>query len=126
MSISTNQEVLPTLEDMHVGLRQITCECGCGQMFFQAQVGRVRKYIDSKHKAAAYRAKRAESGNKPSLGDTVRELLDYMDSVFEVEHSLEWLDHDEVYALTILASAKPETRVALCNGLDALYERYCK
>lgn len=116
----------PQMADMHVGLRKIVCECGCGTEFHQPAIGRARKYLNDSHKSAASRKRKAESANKPLIGDTVKELLDYLDTVFEVEHSLEWLDADERYALEQMAQIRLETRAAFCAGLNGLFERYCR
>jgi hypothetical protein len=113
------------LEDMHQDLRQCTCECGCGEAFYQKRIGRVRKYMNNSHKAAAYRNQKADKASKPLIGDTVKELLDYMDGVIDVEHSLDWLDADERYAIQALATLPKETRIALCAGLNGLFGRYC-
>lgn len=96
-------EVLPGLEDMHVGLREITCECGCGETFFQTKVGRVKKYINAKHKAAAYRA--VKSRTKTPIGEAIRELFIYSEQA----------DHSEGYALRFLPK---EAQIAIAMIAD--------
>lgn len=119
-----HSQVLPGFEAMNIDLRECKCECGCGETFYQKRVGRVRKYIDKTHKSKAAAARKIQDkANKPLIGDTVKELLDYLDSVFEVEHSLEWLTDYERGALAEMhASDKRET---LRLGLNELFMRYC-
>lgn len=123
MTIQATSQVLLGFEEMHVGLRELTCECGCGQTFFQTKVGRARKYVDSKHKAQAYRTNKTKQANKPLIGDTIKELLDYLDSVYEIEHSLEWLSASEIDALHALHAV--QNRATLASGINELYKRYC-
>lgn len=68
--------VLPGFEELHVGLRQCVCECGCGETFFQSKVGRVRKYMNDAHKRKAYRNKGAVMAQNVVLEiDQLKELL---------------------------------------------------
>jgi len=124
MVTNVHAPVLPGMEGVHTDLRECVCECGCGETFFQRRVGRVRKYIDNTHKSrAATERKKAGKTAKPLIGDTVKELLDYLDSVFEVEHSLEWLSDNERGALAELHSS--DNREMLRVGLNELFMRYC-
>jgi len=45
---------------MH-GVRILTCQCGCGEVFNQDGVGRVRKYKDATHKSRANNNRTSEA-----------------------------------------------------------------
>lgn len=122
MPISTNQAVLPTLEAMHVGLRQIECECGCGETFWQAQVGRVRKYVNSKHKAAAYRAKRQSKADKPLMGTLVKELLLFLSQEYDFDKGLAWMTDAENTVLKALYTVGSADEVEA--ALNSWHEKY--
>lgn len=122
---NVHQAVFETMRDMHTDLRECVCECGCGETFFQKRVGRVRKYLDNSHKSKAYtERKKSNNANKPLIGDTIKELLDYLDSVFEVESSLEWLSTNERECLAELSVS--DNREAIRAGLNELFVRYCR
>lgn len=123
MLASTSNEVLPGMEDLHFGLRECTCECGCGEHFFQTKVGRVRKYIDAKHKAQAYRNRKAQAANKARIGDVVCELVKYTRGEYVAGEGLAWMTDVERGAIMALFDmAEIEL---FCDGLNALAERYC-
>lgn len=124
MIAEVHQAVFEEMKDLHTDLRECVCECGCGKHFFQKRVGRVRKYVDNSHKAQAARNRKSvEKQAKPLIGDTVKELLDYLDNVFEAETSLEWLTENERSALAELHAS--DNREQLRLGLNELFMRYC-
>lgn len=121
-----HSQVLPGFEGMHTDLRECKCECGCGETFFQRRVGRVRKYIDKTHKSrAAANRKKSASAPKSLIGDTVKELLDYLTEVYVPSpDSLSWLDVNTADVLLEVFNAEiGHQRVA--DALNDLFARYC-
>lgn len=72
-------QVLPGFEDLHAGLRQLVCECGCGEVFFQTRVGRAKKYLNAAHKARYYRENKA----RDKARDKARATLDFLEECIE-------------------------------------------
>lgn len=126
--VTNNTGTMPLegMEHLAVGLRKITCECGCGSEFYQAKVGRARKYLDDKHKAAAQRARKASNAQRPLIGDTIKEILDYLDGVYDADSAIEYLSHNERTALVAMHEMTSVPRSMLCKGLNELFERYCR
>lgn len=83
--------VLPGMEDLHVGLRQVTCECGCGEIFWQTRVGRVRKYVNRSHKERAYRANKQAARDAEISPDELAQLKGSLES-----YEQKWRDIDQI------------------------------
>lgn len=116
------QAPLEGLEGMHQDLRQCVCECGCGTVFYQKRIGRVRKYLDKTHKAKAHKV----SKTKPLIGDTVKEILLYIDGTYAKNVTeLLWLEPRTAAVLAALYESKID-RDALAHALNTLFSEYCK
>lgn len=77
--------VLPGMEDINIGLREVECECGCGTRFLQAKVGRVRKYLDNSHKAYAYRTRKTKAAKRSQA--KASRLFEWMEWADQVQNN---------------------------------------
>lgn len=53
-----HSDTLPGMEAFGENMRKLRCQCGCGEVFMQPRVGRVRLYLNDAHKRRAARAAR--------------------------------------------------------------------
>jgi len=71
------------------GERFLECHCGCGTKFVQPKVGRIRMYLDDKHKERAYRERARQNALK---GDELMAFAEWIGGVCDaMERGANWI-----------------------------------
>lgn len=113
MVTNTHQIVLEGMEGMLTDLREVVCDCGCGETFYQRRVGRVRKYMNAQHKRRAEAARKAEAAQ-----DFTAWLIGVL-AVKDTEWSQDWMEglSDEARSVLVMLGTEDS---ALVEGLRQL------
>lgn len=67
--------VLPGFEQMHIGLVERQCQCGCGEIFFSKPYGRPRLYLNASHKRNAAKQRKASQAIRVGFTDWIADIV---------------------------------------------------
>lgn len=116
MVTNTHQLVIEGMEGLLTDLREVVCDCGCGETFYQKRVGRVRKYVNEKHKRAAAARRKANDA------EMFTEWLVSVVTALETKAGCEWaaeLPQDAYNVLQVINEDMSKTS-AFMAGLREL------